>query len=55
MSGKLIKSVALPFSDKAVITWNGMDYAGKAVPAGIYVCRITGGRYKLSMKVLCVR
>lgn len=34
------------------VTWNGTDLNGNRLPAGIYICKITGGNQVISRKVV---
>jgi flagellar hook assembly protein FlgD len=37
------------------VTWNGTDLNGNRLPAGIYICKITGGEKVISRKIIMIR
>lgn len=52
--GRLLDGNRLPAGPHAV-EWNGRDARGRVVPSGVYFCRLTAGKERLSRKLVVAR
>jgi len=53
-SGRLVRTLVLcpEATGSRVASWDGDDESGRAVPAGVYYCRVTSGGFSSSVKVV---
>jgi hypothetical protein len=57
LKGQKVKTLAggTTKSGRHSLTWNGTDDSGKAIPGGVYFCRMRAGDYSSSRKLLLFR
>jgi len=51
---RILHDGALAAGEHTVV-WNGMDDRGRDLPSGVYVCRLTDGRHRASMRTTLLR
>jgi hypothetical protein len=56
-AGRTVRSFEFthPSAGSGVLDWNGRDDAGRTVPSGIYICRVTFGGAVLSRRMVLIR
>jgi hypothetical protein len=53
ISGRLVKSFStIDIGHQSSVIWNGDDDASRALPAGIYICRLSYGSYSVVRKLI---
>ena len=55
LRGQLVNSCQVDTGNQNSWTWNGMDAHGKALPSGIYFCRVSGKNASQTIKLLLRR
>lgn len=57
VAGRLVRRLAEGMTAPGVhrVLWDGRDESGRAVPGGIYFCRLVSGRERLAERVVLVR
>jgi len=50
--GRLVRTLPVPTGSPAVVFWDGRDEAGRRMPAGVYLCQVTGDGESLSEPVV---
>jgi flagellar hook assembly protein FlgD len=57
IKGNLVKTLVNDVRNRGTYSavWNGTDYKGKRVSAGLYLVRMNGGHMKKSMKIVVNR
>jgi hypothetical protein len=53
ISGRLVKSFStIDIDHQSSVIWNGDDDASRALPAGVYICRLSYGSYSAVRKLI---
>ena len=55
LSGRSVRSLVLPDPDARTVSWDGRDDAGRALPNGVYVVRLTSGGASANRQVVLMR
>jgi flagellar hook assembly protein FlgD len=57
ISGKRVAQLVRKVEEKGfyVIEWNGKDDRGNTVVSGVYFCRLTAGKERISKKLVLLR
>jgi hypothetical protein len=57
LTGRRIRSLPVrgDFSETGFVEWDGLDDLGRPLSPGVYLCRLTDGRSRVTSRIICLR